>query len=1337
MFDGSLTPKDYKKRETRDSSRRKKIIFVVLLTAMLSLTVLYSTMEVGTIGTNADMEVYVVHAPIQYVRSVTRAPDVIEDYGTYVMMELTPQDAALLKARGIPVENAEYMEMVGVANYPFLVGARADIPSYLTVEKSQYLLVKFHGPIKEDWKNTIEQMGFQFKGYIPYNTFLVKGNWFAVEDLKKLPYVEYVGVYQPAYRIQPQLLKEKGMIDVQIMLDKDANILKISKSLVSLGAQNVMIEKGVYNDYILARITPSVMYTVAKYDGVIWIQRKPTFVIVNDVAHGILQGANPSGSVHPLWDHGLWGEGQIIGESDTGIDYDHTMFRDTTGGTFHTPKKDHPQDYPLDNLPPPDTTHRKIVHYWTYVDGADTGSSEHGTHVAGSIAGNATGYSSSDAQYNGEAPSAKLSFVDIGDSNDNLYTPSDLNYLWYWMYNDGARISSQSWGVPISAGSWVNTYDSQAMQVDQFMWNHPDFLIFFAAGNDGSNANTVSTPSTAKDCVTVGALGSASSYGGGSETMQDIASFSSRGPTADGRLKPTIVSPGVAIDSAKGDGDPTTNNSGTTQMQGTSMATPNAAGVAALVREYFTDGYYPAGEKGKGYAFVPSGALIKAMLVNSADQATGSGAADHPYNGMTFPNNDQGFGRPSVKNVTYFPGSSRKLLVFDHGLDGVRGIGTGEVWERKVVVSGSGEDFKVTLAWTDYPGTPGASTILVNDLDLVVIAPDGTEYHGNDFTGSSIGSVYSTAGSTKYDRTNPVEEVWVNNPTTGTWTIRVVGYNVPIAQPFAVVVTGDLDTNQAIELDKPIYSDSDTVTVKVIDFSASGTVTAHVVSDSDSTGIDVTLTETASGSHIFMGTFQTTSSGEAGKLQVADGDKITATYGSAEATAIIDASAPVIANLHAEKVLDTTAHVVWSTNDYTNYSLWYGATPGSYDTFVGNSSTFLTGLHDVFVMGLQPNTTYYVKVSAWDRVGHRTDATFSFTTNPRADVLLVDDDKGDNWQVYDEDALIRYGWSYSLWDYAHQGRPTLQYLQQYKVVVWDTADGYPPIDDDDITQVLQPYLDNGGRLMMIGQDVGWAAFDTQNSPWATTTAQDFCQNYLHFKWNADDVSGGSQPLNISGVSGDPVGDGIANDMEDAGLGWYPDDISNNGGVVAINYNTGSSTKDAVIRYDDSTYRTVFVPFAFQDITSAYMRAKFMNQSVVYLLAGNLHPGVTVTSPNGGETLSGTVTITWDESDDSGVAKADVYYSDDGGNTWHYIGTAQGAARAVSGSNSIQWDTTQVPNGNNYLIKVIVYDDNGVHVYDTSDSVFQVYNEPVPEFGDMGVTILVLFFVAALLLRKKE
>ena len=1309
-----------KRHRYRLNNQRKLLISIVLLIVATSvLSVLSGPARMN--ATPENMNTYIVHAPITEVRALTRGSDLIENYGAFVMVKMSESDAKKLISMHIPVEKADYMEYVEVANYPFKVGEKQNIPSYLKVDSSNYYILKFKGPIKKNWRMNVEKMGFEFKGYIPYNTFLVKGDRYSINEVKNLPYVEYVGIYQPAYRIEPFLLKATGMHEVKIVLFREKSPVVVAREITEMGGTVIQWEKGLYNNYVVAKIPHSLIYMISKIDGILWIEKNYKFSIYNDIAHGILQGASASASVHPLWDHGLWGWNQIVGESDTGIDYDHTMFRDTHGGTFHTPKKDHPQDYSLDNLPPPDLTHRKIVHYWTYVDGADTGSSQHGTHVAGSIAGNATPYSSSDAQYNGEAPSAKLSFVDIGDSSDNLNTPSDLNYLWAWMYHDGARIASQSWG------SSSYNYTSEAMNVDQFMWNHPDFLIFFANGNSGSNAQTVGSPATAKDCVSVGALGSYSQYGGSSETLNDIASFSSRGPTGDGRLKPTIVSPGVAIDSAKGDGDPTTNNSGTTQMDGTSMATPNAAGVTALIREYFMNGYYPNGQNGTGYSFVPSGALLKAMLINSADQATGSGAASHYYNGMTYPNNDQGFGRPSVKNVTYFPGSSRKLLVFDHGLDEQRGLVTGETWERKIVVSSSSEDLKVTLVWTDYPSVPVTTQkALINDLDLVVTAPNGTYYHGNVFAGSTIGSVYSKANPTSYDRSNPEEEVWIHNPGAGTWTIQVIGYSVAVAQPFAVVVTGDLDTTQSIELDKNVYSDSDTVKITVIDTSASGSVTAHISSTTDSTGLDVILSETTSGSHVFVGTVQTSSTSSSGKLQVSDGDTITATYGNAEATAAIDATVPSISNLHVENVRDTTADVVWDVSEYTNYTLQYGTSSSLTYKIVNHD--FVTGIHRANLLELQPNTTYYVKITVWDRVNHTVSGWINFTTCPRLDVLVVDDDAStSNWEQYDIDSLVNNSWEYSVWHYALQGRPPLSYLQQYKVVVWDTADGYPPIDDDDVTQVLEPYLDGHGRLFIIGQDIGWAAFDTKNSPWATTTVQNFIKYYLGAGWNADD-SGGRQ---VQGTSGDPVGNGISDNLVDRLGGMYPDELKTNGGTSFIVY-PDASNKIAGVRFDNTTtgYRTVYLGYAFQDMATASQRDQLMNQSVYWLLNSNMHPYGKVTYPNGGETVSGSVTITWDASDDGSVAYTLIFYSDDGGNTWHFLGNTTGT--------SYTWDTTSLSNGDSYLIKVIIYDNTGLKICDTSDGAFTVQNQPVPEFGDGFVALLfVLLVITAVVMKKRK
>ena len=89
------------------------------------------------------------------------------------------------------------------------------------------------------------------------------------------------------------------------------------------------------------------------------------------------------------------------------------------------------------------------------------------------------------------------------------------------------------------------------------------------------------------------------------------------------------------------------------------------------------------------------------------------------------------------------------------------------------------------MVWSDYPSTDAATVNLVNDLDLEVTAPGGAVYRGNVFSGG-----WSAAGGTA-DRRNNVENVYVQAPAVGTWTVTVKGYNVPNGpQPFALVVDG-------------------------------------------------------------------------------------------------------------------------------------------------------------------------------------------------------------------------------------------------------------------------------------------------------------------------------------------------------------------------------------------------------------------------------------------------------------------------------------------------------------------------------------------------------------------
>jgi len=314
-----------------------------------------------------------------------------------------------------------------------------------------------------------------------------------------------------------------------------------------------------------------------------------------------------------------------------------------------------------------------------------------------------------------------------------------------------------------------NNYSAGSQDVDEFMWNHKDFLIFFAAGNSGPGTATVSTPSTAKSAISVGSTQR-------STNANAMSGFSSCGPTDDGRIKPEITVPGSSIVSANADNNVASNNCNTQSLSGTSMATPGAAGLTALIRQYYTDGWYPSGIENAVDGFTPSAALLRATLVNSAQNMTGTTA---------IPANCQGWGRVLLENALFFTPEARKLFAREDA-----GFATGSTNEDRtfsLAISSNTQLLKVTLAWTDFPSTPAANPHLNNDLDLIVSGPAGT-FLGNVFTGGA------SASGGAADRRNTLEQVLLASPTPGTYTITVRSFNVPNGpQPFALVAAGALN----------------------------------------------------------------------------------------------------------------------------------------------------------------------------------------------------------------------------------------------------------------------------------------------------------------------------------------------------------------------------------------------------------------------------------------------------------------------------------------------------------------------------------------------------------------
>jgi hypothetical protein len=356
------------------------------------------------------------------------------------------------------------------------------------------------------------------------------------------------------------------------------------------------------------------------------------------------------------------------------------------------------------------------VSHQEYADrilGTQGNEDDHATHVVGTII--ASGLNSS---AKGMAPKAKAYTFDFANDESEMLTLVQPDQTSLLLSNHSYGLIS-GWNFNGSQWQWYGNpaisadedykfgyYSSNAAFWDQIAYNAPFYSIVKSAGNDRNNTGNGTRPpdcnggagydcisdvSTAKNIITVGAVNKVFSYTG--PTSVGMSSFSSWGPTDDGRIKPDIVAAGVGLFSSITGG-----NYGS--LSGTSMSSPNATGSLLLLQELHKNLH--------GGEFMRA-ATLKALAIHSAKETGAHNGPDYKF----------GWGLLDVQ------AGAKVLLNEDESNVYVieQTLTQGQTFELALTPKAN-EKIKVTLVWTDPPGAPVATSLdptnimLVNDLDL-------------------------------------------------------------------------------------------------------------------------------------------------------------------------------------------------------------------------------------------------------------------------------------------------------------------------------------------------------------------------------------------------------------------------------------------------------------------------------------------------------------------------------------------------------------------------------------------------------------------------------------------
>jgi len=352
----------------------------------------------------------------------------------------------------------------------------------------------------------------------------------------------------------------------------------------------------------------------------------------------------------------------------------------------------------------------------------------HATQTAGSAAGAGI----KDPIYKGIAPEARIIAQNFGNIiwNAPAYV-NDYNML----------VTNNSYGAVLSECDYAGVYDAYSKILDDQAFTLPQLLHVFATGNDGSMTcgdypqgykTVAGAYQAAKNIIDV-AWGDKNAV---------VSPGSSYGPVADGRIKPDIAATGSAVRSSG------TNNNYVTDW-GSSLAAPAVTGGAALLIEQY---------KKNNSNNNPKSGLVKALLLNGATDIGNPG-----------PDYKSGFGWMNLLRSVDMLNQQRYMI---------SSATPGNEQTHTIVVPANAVQLKVMLYWHDPSAAVFATQTLVNDLDLKLVTPNNTNLL--PWILNPAAANVTQPATRGIDRINNVEQITIDNPTAGTYQIKVNGHAINV-----------------------------------------------------------------------------------------------------------------------------------------------------------------------------------------------------------------------------------------------------------------------------------------------------------------------------------------------------------------------------------------------------------------------------------------------------------------------------------------------------------------------------------------------------------------------------